>query len=100
MSTRQIQKLLTDAVEAFFHFDKDLLMNDVHEQAIAHRIAYYIERGGRPHGYQVDCEYNKRGLDVKRWGNRRIRPDIIVHKRGSNHRGDNLFVIEIKKNWI
>jgi len=99
MSTRQIQKLLTDAVEAFLYFDKELLTNDAHEQAIAHRVANYIEKDDA-RGYAVDCEYNKRAGDAKRWHGRIFRPDIIVHKRGKNGRGDNLLVVEIKKDKI
>lgn len=99
MSIRQIQKLLTDSVKAFLHFDKALLANDAHEQAIAHRIATYIERGGVM-GYSVDCEYNKQTNEPKRWHGRIFRPDIIVHKRGSNERGDNLLAVEIKKDRL
>lgn len=99
MSTRQIQKLFTDAVDAFLHFDRELLANDAHEQAIAHRIASYIEKNDA-RGYAVDCEYNKRSGDAKRWHGRIFRPDIIVHKRGKNGRGDNLLVVEIKKDKI
>lgn len=99
MSTNEIKKVLTDALEAFLHFDEELLFSDAHEQAIAHRIAYYIERRGVT-GYSVDCEYNKRADDIKRWANKRIRTDIIVHKRGRNGVGDNLLVVEIKKDKI
>ena len=99
MSTRQIQKLLTDAIDAFLHFDKELLINDAHEQAIAHKIASYIEKDNA-RGYSVDCEYNKRAEDAKRWHGKIFRPDIIVHKRGRNGRGDNLLVVEIKKDKI
>ncbi len=99
MSTQQIKKSFTDAIEAFLHFDKELLTSDAHEQAIAHRIANHIERGGIGK-YFVDCEYNKRSGDHKRWGKRIFRPDIIVHKRGSNDRGDNILVVEIKKDKI
>ncbi len=99
MSIRQIQKLLINAVDAFLHFDKELLTNDAHEQAIAHRIASYIEKDNA-RGYAVDCEYNKRAGDAKRWHGKVFRPDIIVHKRGRNGRGDNLLVIEIKKDEI
>lgn len=99
MSINKIKKLLTDAMKDFLHFDKELLANDTHEQAIAHRIANYVERGvvGR---YTVDCEYNKRVEDPKRWGERIFRPDIVVHKRGGNNRGDNLLVVEIKKDKV
>ena len=99
MSTQQIQKLFIDAVDAFLHFDEEMLKSDVHEQAIAHRIAYYIEKGG-VRGYTVDCEYNKQTNEPKRWHGRIFRPDIIVHKRGRNDRGDNLLVVEIKKDRI
>ena len=99
MSIKEIQKLLTDAVDTFLHFDSELLAGDAHEQAIAHRIANYIERGG-VRSYMVDCEYNKQGTDPKRWNGRIFRPDIIVHKRGRNNRGDNLLVVEIKKDKI
>ena len=99
MSINETKKLLTDAVDAFMHFDRELLETVTHEQAIAHRIAFYIEKIGAL-SYAVDCEYNKRGADVKRWGNKIIRPDIIVHKRGLNGRGDNLLVVEIKKDKI
>lgn len=99
MSTNEIKKVLTDALEAFLHFDEELLFSDAHEQAIAHRIAFYIEKRGVGE-YAVDCEYNKRAGDIKRWANKRIRPDIIVHKRGRNAVGDNLLVVEIKKDKI
>ena len=99
MSTAQIKKLLMDAADAFLHFDRELLANNTHEQAIAHRIANYIEKGG-VRGYTVDCEYNKRAADAKRWRGKIFRPDIIVHKRGKNSRGDNLLVVEIKKDKI
>lgn len=99
MSTQQIQRLLTDAVDAFLHFDEELLVNDTHEQSIAHRIANYIERGNIG-DYTVDCEYNKQGADPKRWYGRIFRPDIIVHRRGRSDRGDNLLVVEIKKDKV
>lgn len=99
MSTTQIKKLLVDSVNAFLHFDRELLLGDAHEQAIAHRIATYIEKGGI-RNYAVDCEYNKRAGDAKRWHGRIFRPDIIVHKRGRNERGDNLLAVEIKKDKI
>lgn len=96
MGTDQTKTLLTGAVGMFLDFDKELLANDVHEQAVAHRIACYIELG-ESRGYQVDCEYNTQAMDAKRWHGKIFRPDIIVHKRGRNGSGDNLLVVEIKK---
>ena len=47
----------------------------------------------------VDCEYNRRGDhgQVKKTfsSNRRVFPDIVIHKRGTNE--ENLVVIEAKK---
>lgn len=99
MSTNEIKEIVEKAVETFLHFDNELLTNNAHEQAIAHRIANYIEKGG-VRKYVVDCEYNKQAHDAKRWHGRIFRPDIIVHKRGSNNKGDNLLVVEIKKDKI
>ena len=92
------QQILEKAVNDFLHLDRELLINNAHEQAIAHRIAVYIEKQNI--GFDVDCEYNKQAKDIKRWGKRIFRPDIIVHRRGRNERGDNLLAVEIKKDKI
>lgn len=99
MTENAIRKLLMDSVGDFLHLDRELLDDDVHEQAIAHRIAFYMEKNNDT-GYSFDCEYNKKSGNVKRWGNKIIRPDIIMHMRGRNGRGDNLLVVEIKKDEI
>lgn len=60
-------------------------------------IARYLEN--RFDSFDVDVEYNKHGEEYK-WHpspdeSGKIRPDIIVHERGTDDR--NLLVIEIKK---
>ena len=69
---------------------------DIHEIALAHRLAHHLENSGCFADYMVDCEYNRHGADAKRdeHGNL-FRPDIAIHVRGNN--ADNLIMIEAKK---
>jgi hypothetical protein len=87
-----------------------LLVNDVNERSISHRLALYLEPLFP--GWQVDCEYNRdfarpgrpKSLHVPDdnvgWDDtdaRTVYPDIIVHSRGSD---DNLLVLELKKTGL
>src|SRR3989344_3962315 len=69
---------------------------DIHERSLTHRLAFYLESSGYFNGYSIDCEYNRRGIDIKTddYG-KRIYPDIIVHVRGLSD--SNLIIIEAKK---
>lgn len=96
----------TQIVKAFLEVvahDKHLLKVDASERSITHRFAVYIER--KFPGFDVDCEFNRTGIDPKRLvGFKRrvdsdvpkavtVFPDVIVHKRNTptNH-----IVIEAK----
>ncbi len=80
---------------------------DMHEVALCHRLAFHLENSKKFDGYLIDCDYNRSGINVKRSErnvkrhprekvkNCGFRPDIIVHKRGSDD--DNLIMIEAKK---
>ena len=128
---KKIEKLkckVRMALDLFMENDKELLTigGGVHEQAISHRIAVYLE--GLFKGLHVDCEYNKHGDGGKKvaenirgarckcpckscsnWCGRNgncnncnksiveIRPDIIIHKKRGDERNGNIVVIEIKK---
>lgn len=124
MDEEYLKCIVSLAVDIFLEKDKELLnlSHGVHEQAISHRIAVYLELFFSS-VYHIDCEYNKQGSQnektvknvssvrcrcccascksyVKK--NRKkqkliIRPDIIVHKRRENGLNDNILVIEIKK---
>jgi hypothetical protein len=71
---------------------------------MSHRIAIYLEQ--EMLSYDVDCEYNRDGFDVKRLQLAScptsadndeavtVFPDIIVHRRGNNDH--NLLVVEIQ----
>ena len=94
--------ILTDSIAEFYEKDKTLI-TDVSqyrvgiEQACAFRIGHYFcnkIKESSFHFYDIDMEYNKNGTDPKCINNNRIRPDLIVHKRGSN--SDNFLVVEFK----
>lgn len=69
---------------------------DMHEVALCHRLAVHLENSGGFDGYLIDCDYNRSKGNPKEYPiDKGFRPDIIVHKRGSND--DNLIMIEAKK---
>jgi hypothetical protein len=80
-----------------FERDVQLLTCNASEQAIAAKLAQYLQ----PHfpGYHVDVEYNRMGKVPKKvtWSERpdEVYPDIIVHLRMTDK---NVLAIELKKN--
>lgn len=95
-SEDQLYEKVEKSVRTFFKKDRNLLDIDVHEGSIAHKVAEYLQYEFPD--MNVDCEYNRQGDSgkVKKSLNtdQAIRPDIIVHKRGTKY---NCLVIEIKK---
>lgn len=97
----EIKERLNLAIEMLIKKDSYLLKNKVNERTVSHKLAEYLQILFSE--YNVDCEYNLKGPDVKRLEGiedcneqrktDRIYPDIIIHKRNSNN---NLLVIEIK----
>ena len=86
--------------------DRDLLRISAHELATVHRFGVYLERQLQPETGQgqlaVDLDYDRHGTGQKflpgrpdQCGQRRFRPDLIVHHRGDD--GQNLLVVEWKK---
>jgi hypothetical protein len=84
--------------------DSHLLEADANERSMTHKLAEYLQKVFPE--YNVDCEYNRNGLDPKRINEFKkdiqsddinavtVYPDIIIHHRGST---DNFLVIEAKK---
>lgn len=79
-----------------------LLTVDANERSLTHRFALYIEQEFPE--FNVDCEYNRKGVDVKRLpsfgidprvagSGVSVYPDIIVHHRGTQN---NFIAIEVK----
>lgn len=105
MTKQEIEGCLNRALVALFKFDAHLLSVDSSERSITHRLAVHLMPEFS--GYDVDCEYNRDGFDVKRLElNQRdttdnseeavtVFPDIVVHLRGSSEH--NLLVVEMKK---
>lgn len=93
---KAFNKLLAD--------DQYLLKADANERSITHKLAEYLQ--AEFSDWNVDCEYNRDGMDIKRLMSFKkyitsddteatsVFPDIIIHNRGTN---DNLVVIEAKK---
>jgi len=111
-----LERITEDALKEFLRKDSILLELDVREEAISHRVAFYLEQALEKNKYDLsfdsetieslvtDCEYDKY-RDVKKVlsgliekypqkPTEEIRPDIVLHKRNSDI---NLVVIEIKK---
>jgi hypothetical protein len=101
---KQIHRKVVSALKELVTRDKELLLNNVNERAITHRLGAHVQ--GRFRGWNVDCEYNRNHDDVKRLHlkprsvmtddteGQTVFPDIIVHKRYSD---TNLLVVEVKK---
>jgi hypothetical protein len=94
------------SLDALWAHDMHLLEANTSERSLTHQLAVHLS-DQFPH-YQVDCEYNRDGFDVKRLALHErtevsddsvdavtVFPDIIVHARGRSDR--NLLVIEVKK---
>ena len=119
MEIQEIKSLVNKALDKLLGNDKYLLNGNVNEMSISHKLATYLSELFPD--YHVDCEYNKN--IQSQTGNKTIhilrdeamkfdllkndipntefiekfvKPDIIIHKRGSNE--NNLLVIEMKKN--
>jgi len=115
---KHIQENITKTIHKFLLLESELFnisTTGVHEQSISHRLAVLFEQDIMFSKYNIDCEYNKHGDATKTLkdledivcgcGNcrkakseeleRKIRPDIIIHKRCCDK--NNLVCIEIKK---
>ncbi|SHH63880.1 hypothetical protein SAMN04488109_4765 [Chryseolinea serpens] len=114
-------KELRLALIAFSDIERDLLIQDAHEESISTKLVTYLGRSFPDFPYSIDSQYNKRILDnqlVKKqaeflleslprfkWPknfidghgavSREILPDIIFHDRNSFHH--NFIMMEIKK---
>jgi excisionase family DNA binding protein len=101
----EIRTSLKRAMAQFIKRDHYLLEFDVNERSVSHRLALYLQAAFPKSA--VDCEYNRDlaytkelepPTDPIEWDDteaKTVFPDIIVHKRGSNHH--NMLVVEMKK---
>lgn len=103
-SSDDVKRRIITAVSMLYRHDRELLAVDANERSVTHKLAEYLQREFPC--WHVDCEYNRRGAEVKRLSVnfRQLRPDyleaktvfpdIIIHRRGTDL---NLVVLEIKK---
>jgi len=90
----EIKEKVQSAFREFLKRDVHLLKVKANERSITHRFAIYIE--DQFPGFNVDCEYNRKGLDPKRLDAFRkqvssddekgvtVFPDVVVHHRGTS----------------
>ncbi len=102
-----VRTRLKAAVERLIERDSYLLRQRVHERSISHKLGCYLQE--QFPGWDVDCEYSRDrhllkhlALPPRRGASdevedRRVLPDVIVHRRGDNAR--NLLVVEVKTAW-
>ena len=100
-SIDEINRKINVAIGILFKNDAYLLVNDVHERSVSHKLAEYLQ--GQFPDWNVDCEYDKKGIEPKKLDGirecseekktERVLPDIIIHQRNSDR---NLLVLEIK----
>ena len=107
MNKEEAIELIISSLFELIKNDKYLLEWKLKEECINHKLASYINSilpyyCHEDQRYDVDIEYDKNYADLKEArmpdGTRRyIRPDIIVHNRGTNL--ENLIAIEVKKHY-
>ena len=89
-----IKRRIKHCIEKIYEDDSDLFDRNNYEVTISSKLAQYLFKEFKE--YDVDCEYNKHINQEKRVKelNQNIRPDILIHRRGTDE--DNLVYIEIK----
>lgn len=103
MDKCRLQMIIEEALEQLIKNDRYLIEHDVHEQSISSKLAYYLSSLIPPRsegGWDVDVEYNRNDKNPKEL-HEKVRPDIIIHRRGLNNPNgneeNNLLIIQIKK---
>jgi hypothetical protein len=95
----QLADALVSSIEALFQTNHYALIVDAGERSIAHRLAMHLcgQKLMAPDGlpWDVDVEYNRRGVKVKTvYGDQVVVPDLIVHRIGTDL---NYLALELKK---
>jgi len=101
-SSENIRRKVKAAIGVLLQKDSFLLDRRVNERSISHKLGEYLQAEFKE--WNVDCEYNRISIDVKKIeGIRecdehrktdRVLPDIIIHLRNTN---TNILVVELNK---
>lgn len=119
MDIKQINDLINNAMDNLYEKDAYLIINNLSERSISHKLGKYIEDLLEGSDLDVDCEYDKdiqngnlrksifvlseqlaemkRKTSEEELTELKVIPDIIVHQRGIVER--NYLIIEIKKEY-
>jgi len=89
---KPIKEKIERAIRTLLKNDLFLLINNLDEWTISHKLAEYLQQEFPD--WHVDVEYNRNKEQLKRLEEELFRPDIIVHIRNTNN---NLLAVEIKK---
>jgi hypothetical protein len=104
LSADSVEDRLRKAIARLLEEDRFLLVNNVNERSISHKLAEHLQVQFSE--WHVDCEYNRNHESIKTLKRempnmsaddteaQTVYPDIIVHHRDTDQ---NLLVIEIKK---
>ncbi len=95
MNRAVIKRRILHCIDLIYENDSDLFERGNYEVTISTKLAQYLFIEFKD--YDVDCEYDRHIDDEKRVAGREsdIRPDIVIHRRGTDEQ--NLACIEIKK---
>jgi hypothetical protein len=95
MNLDVIKRRIKHCVDLIYENDSDLFGRGNYEVTISSKLAQYLFLEFKD--YDVDCEYDRHIDNEKRVDilNSNVRPDIVIHKRGTD--SHNLAYIEIKK---
>lgn len=97
-------RAIARALDTLLERDRHLFEVDANERSLTHRFGMYLQ--AQFEDWDVDCEYNRRGADPKRYvtgewlvevtntDGKTAYPDVIVHRRGTDR---NHLVLEFKK---
>lgn len=92
-----IKSKIVHCIDRIYNEDGDLFRRNNYEVTVSTKLAQYLFLEFPK--YNVDCEYNKHIDEEKtvtiNGDNRLVRPDILIHNRGTDEH--NLVAIEIKK---
>ncbi len=104
LKTRAPGRAVLAALEQLLVHDTHLLMVDANERSISHRFGVHLQ--AQLPEFNVDCEYNRTGVNPKRIDHlhletdirdtdgKTVFPDVIAHIRDSDK---NYLVVEFKK---
>ena len=107
INTEKLMHLVNKALDRLYLNEDYIFKNDSSERNMVFHFAKYLSLelfNSDFNAFNIDCEYNrnklsKNGIKTIKYNiknqERRVFPDLIIHKRGTNEK--NILAIEFKK---